>query len=147
MTVINAVFESKAGEQNETGEQTGEQNHVLPLFSEGTSNPFTPTTEPERRLSLEFGVDVAPAEGLTGAQKHSGQTHTSHGSKNRARAREERYVHHGRTFRVPSRIRAREDDSSIWTPLTAAHSVTREPTARLQRDLRAQRHQRAAIDV
>ena len=38
----HAVFESKAGEQNETGEQTGEQNHVSPLFSEGTSNPFTP---------------------------------------------------------------------------------------------------------
>lgn len=36
-------LESKAGEQNETGEQTGEQNHVLLLFSEGNSNPFTPT--------------------------------------------------------------------------------------------------------
>ena len=39
----HAVFESKAGEQNETGEQTGEQNHVFLLFSEGNSNPFTPT--------------------------------------------------------------------------------------------------------
>ena len=31
------------------------------LFSEGNSNPFTPPTEPARRLSLEFGVDVPPA--------------------------------------------------------------------------------------
>ena len=45
----HAVFESKAGEQNETGEQTGEQNHVLLLFSEGNSNPFIP---PELRGSL-----------------------------------------------------------------------------------------------
>ena len=52
----HAVFESKAGEQNETGEQTGEQNHVLLLFSEGTSNPFIPTTEPARRLSLPISL-------------------------------------------------------------------------------------------